>query len=276
MPQDVPYSDEDDISEMLAMDLGVLRLAPQSPASQREPASPAASKVARIRTWSEGVRTQTRDEPPPPVLQLAKFRFPPKAKYDNWKHQEDPMINVILNAGAPNFNVSPLIHVKLLSLNEIPKVSWIFSWTIIARYLMLSTPQNSRIPSLIIKHHDIVGNRRLCANSDGFMYYDPNSVALKTIIDRRAVAVPCDDVVLNAPACFTNHAVRVFVQASDIINTEEASKFEYIGEYYLHKTERTLSHDAWIEVDEDVSPLSPPPFLPINLTHDNTPPLLSR
>lgn len=87
------------------------------------------------------------------------------------------------------------------------------------------------------------------------MYYDPGATNVKEIINRRGVSVSCSDSVLNDPACFANHAVSILVEASMLPCASEP--LEYIGDYYLHKTERTLEKQAWMAVSENVGSLIP-------------------
>ncbi|KAF8894784.1 hypothetical protein BD779DRAFT_1502899 [Infundibulicybe gibba] len=77
------------------------------------------------------------------------------------------------------------------------------------------------------------------------MYFDPHLEALRGIVDSRALVVPCNDPVLDASACFQNHAVRLFVEAESA-----RGKYECLGNYYLLWTPQKLDGSAWKSVDE--------------------------
>lgn len=123
-----------------------------------------------------------------------------------------------------------------------------------ATYLFSSEEvyKQSYIPPLVIGLHDIVGEKRLVPKEDGFMYCDPSVAPLQHVISNRGLFVSYDDPVLELELYLKEHAIRVFQEVPPISDIANGPYFRYIGDYYILRTQKTLSKTVWDGLSEDV------------------------
>lgn len=272
-------SDEEDIFDALGIDIGIYQLPVcANLPGQEDTASDSSPETFRemIMTWREGVVDSNLNSPPP---ELAEFSFSPITKHDNvtTDARNDPMIDIILNyhtdralAVCDRSPRTPEFHsLETVQTIQASQSGIILSSETHISYLQIivdsgrNNPEMTahrssnfiHLPIVVIRLFDAVGNRCLLPNTDGFMYYDPGAINLNNIIQRRGVAVPYNDPILRDPSCFANHAVSVFVEVPILPGMGMGvvtPQVEYIGDYYFHKTQRSLQKEEWMSVSEDV------------------------
>ncbi|KAF5386690.1 hypothetical protein D9615_001971 [Tricholomella constricta] len=127
-------------------------------------------------------------------------------------------------------------------------------------------PKTGSIPPLIIRHNDVVGDRRLQYRRDGFMFYDISTDHLHFTISCRAV-----EILPNAPSeeFFTNHAVRVFLESPPVPDIKNGPFYKYLGDCYIMRTEKYLPKVDWAMAPKDLKDLFVSRFIKVNNKVDN-------
>lgn len=101
---------------------------------------------------------------------------------------------------------------------------------------------------MVIRLNDEVVDCKLGRQHSGFMYYDNQATALQETIEKRGVYVPVNDAVTKVHSFFLKHGVRVYQE----VKTEDGLLFKYLGDYFIHRTQKSLNRADWGLLSEEV------------------------
>ncbi|GLB35504.1 hypothetical protein LshimejAT787_0210690 [Lyophyllum shimeji] len=187
-----------------------------------------------IQAWKAAVRAVPED----PEFTFPAPAPPPPTPANDYMHglvvHEDSDLSTLFGSECTDASTDTIKVVDLFSLDEI------------------LSKKNGFIPPLIIHQTDLIGDRHLRPKHDGFMFYDISSDPLHHLISCRSVSGALPRV--PSQAFFKTHAVRVFHECPGprVPGIENGPFYKYIGDYYVHRTERYLPREEWKRASEEI------------------------
>ncbi|KAF9464639.1 hypothetical protein BDZ94DRAFT_1297129 [Collybia nuda] len=192
------------------------------------------SQNINLLKWRRGINSNGINDPPTPVgpiyshADFSQFIFPKKL-HDNRRSIDDP-------------KTTKVIHAEVASVQEaLSDVDLLVTWKYITR-------TSAYLDYMIIRLNDEVVDCQLDRQYGGFMYYDNQATALQEVIERCGVYVAFNDEVTKVHSFFLKHGVRVYQE----VKTDDGPRYKYLGDYFIHRTQKSLHHTDWALLNEEV------------------------